>query len=157
MEAMEMHKLEHNFILCLLRPTSRQFSQGRSHSLLPLSLCFFCCGLPGYTVSHLCSLPVHKKTNWTKKGDASQAVSWMNYPPFSFLAVGPDTWETAATSKQWQGRRAGQKSWLEWIRCNMKLETVQLSPSAQRPAATMWECEVIQEAKAAINPGMPHH
>lgn len=54
MEAMKMHELEHNFMLCLLQPTSRQFSQGQSHSLLPLSLCFFCCVLPGYTVSCLC-------------------------------------------------------------------------------------------------------
>lgn len=118
--------------------------------------CFFCFVLAGYTVSCLCSLLVHKKTNWIKKGDASQAVIWMNYPPFSFLGIGPDKWETAEIDKQWQGRRAGQKSWLDWIRCNMKLETIQPRVYAQRPRSAMWECEVTQEANAVINLGRPH-
>lgn len=164
MEAMKMHELECNFILCLLQPNSRQLSQGWSHSLPPLSLCFLCCRLPNTRatrchVSAACQ-STRKQTDPKKELLPTQSASWIILPSaalLSDLTYGRQQQQASNGREEEQDQPFSQEPWLDWIRCDMKLQTVLLSSSTQRLAATMWECEVIQEEKAVLSSGMPHH
>lgn len=87
-EAVKTHELEHNFILCLLQPTSRQFSQG----LILSCLCPCASSVVDYqatqchvSAAYLCT----RKQTESKKEMLPRQLRWMNYPPFSFLGAVP--------------------------------------------------------------------
>lgn len=157
------------FVLRLLQSNSRQLSQGSSHSLPSLSLCLLCCGLPGTRatwchVSTACQF-TRKQTDPRKEMLPTKSASWTILPSealLSDLTHRKQQEQSSSGKEEEQDQPFWQKPWLDWIRCDTTLATVQLSPSAERPAATTWEyeviqCEVIQEAKAVLSPGIPHH